>query len=402
MTRASGAHLFILTKGRQQRLLSTPGRGFFTRLHRRLPATFRLIPLTHMNSSPTDSSLPDGVVDYPVDDMTITVRAELTIGRLSDVLARHRQQLPIDAVADSQTIGELVMHDVSGPRQYGCGTLRDYVIGIEALDGQGRLFHAGGRVVKNVAGYDLCRLLVGSRGLLGTVTAVTFKVRPLPPATALLAAAIPDTRQLAAALDKLNTSETTPVILDVLSAAAAEQLFRTALPELVPTSGSQQPAAAAHLLIGFDGPAESCRWQLSTVSTELAPLASHLQPLQQPTASADWCRTVQQAASASRDVPWLSRLTILPSRVPAVIEQAIAAGCEIFGRAGNGVLFVCPASGRNVQESAALSQLQPLLAPPGGSLLVLRGDPAFSTPSAVSVQRLSGALQQALANPGSP
>jgi len=352
-----------------------------------------------MNPSPPDASQPGPVVDYPVDDMTITVLAEMTTGQLTAVLARNSQQLPIDAADDDQTIGQLVMQDVCGPRQYGCGTLRDYVIGIEALDGQGRRFHAGGRVVKNVAGYDLCRMLVGSEGKLGTVTAVTFKVRPLPPSTALLAAAFSDCRQLAAALDRLNTSTTTPVILDVVNQAAAERLFSTAFPQLLTTSsGKQGNPTVAHLLIGFDGSPEACHWQLSALSGELATFASHLQPLPQPTASADWCRTAQQSAGPQPSVPWLSRLTILPSRVAAAVEQASLAGCEIFGRAGNGVLFVRPAAaGHQADESAVLSQLQPLLAPPAGSLRVLRGNPAFNTRSSVRVQQLSVALQHALA-----
>ena len=351
-----------------------------------------------MNPSPPDASLPGSVVDYPVDDMTITVLAEMTTGQLSAVLAHNSQQLPIDPADDDQTIGQLVMQDVCGPRQYGCGTLRDYVIGIEALDGQGRRFHAGGRVVKNVAGYDLCRMLVGSEGHLGTVTAVTFKVRPLPPSTALMAAAFSDFRQLAAALDRLNTSATTPVILDVVNQAAAEHIFSTALPQLITTSsGKQGNPTVAHLLIGFDGSPEACRWQLSTISQELATFASHLQPLQQPTASAAWCRAAQQSACPQLSVPWLSRLTILPSRVAAAVEQASRAGCEIFGRAGNGVLYVRPAAGDQADESAVLSQLQPLLAPPAGSLRVLKGNPAFNTRSSVRVQQLSVALQQALA-----
>ncbi|MFM8476466.1 MAG: FAD-binding oxidoreductase [Planctomycetaceae bacterium] len=352
-----------------------------------------------MNPSPPDASQPGPVVDYPVDDMTITVLAEMTTGQLTAVLARNSQQLPIDAADDEQTIGQLVMQDVCGPRQYGCGTLRDYVIGIEALDGQGRRFHAGGRVVKNVAGYDLCRMLVGSEGKLGTVTAVTFKVRPLPPSTALLAAAFSDCRQLAAALDRLNTSTTTPVILDVVNQAAAERLFSTAFPQLLTTSsGKQGNPTVAHLLIGFDGSPEACHWQLSALSGELGTFASHLQPLPQPTASADWCRTAQQSAGPQPSVPWLSRLTILPSRVAAAVEQASLAGCEIFGRAGNGVLFVRPAAaGHQADESAVLSQLQPLLTPPAGSLRVLRGNPAFNTRSSVRVQQLSVALQHALA-----
>ncbi len=78
------------------------------------------------------------------------------------------------------TLGGVVATAFSGPRRYGYGTMRDYVIGITAVDGRGTPFKAGGRVVKNVAGYDFCKLLTGSLGTLGVITQVTLKVRPLP------------------------------------------------------------------------------------------------------------------------------------------------------------------------------------------------------------------------------
>src|SRR5690606_40405915 len=77
------------------------------------------------------------------------------------------------------TSGGAIAANTSGPGRYGYGTFRDYVIGISAVDGQGRLFSAGGRVVKNVAGYDLCKLLGGSQGALAVITQVTLKLRPL-------------------------------------------------------------------------------------------------------------------------------------------------------------------------------------------------------------------------------
>ena len=70
--------------------------------------------------------------------------------------------------------------NTSGPRRFGCGTFRDYVIGLTAVTADGRVFHSGGRVVKNVAGYDLCKLLVGSLGTLAVVTQLTLKLKPLP------------------------------------------------------------------------------------------------------------------------------------------------------------------------------------------------------------------------------
>ena len=115
---------------------------------------------------PNDQQNPDqissSVIDYPARDMTITVGTGMSAGQLCGILRHENQQLPIDTADGEITIRELVDFDISGPRQFGYGTLRDYVIGIEASDGSGRVFHAGGRVVKNEAGYDLCRLLIGN------------------------------------------------------------------------------------------------------------------------------------------------------------------------------------------------------------------------------------------------
>ena len=120
------------------------------------------------------------VVDYPARDMTITVDAGLRVSELQELLATEGQRLPIDVpLANRATIGGIVATNTSGPGRFGHGTLRDYVIGISAVDARGRLFSAGGRVVKNVAGYDICKLLVGSLGTLAVITRVTFKLRPV-------------------------------------------------------------------------------------------------------------------------------------------------------------------------------------------------------------------------------
>ena len=95
------------------------------------------------------------VIDYPHRDLTITVEAGITLAELYATLAKERQQLPIDVPQATQaTLGGVIATNWNGPRRFGYGPLRDYVIGITAVDGQGMTYHGGGRVVKNVAGYD--------------------------------------------------------------------------------------------------------------------------------------------------------------------------------------------------------------------------------------------------------
>ena len=121
------------------------------------------------------------IVDYPARDMTVTVQAGVSVAELRRVLAAENQRLPVDVPhADRATLGGALAANVSGPRRYGFGTLRDYVLGITTVNDEGQEVKAGGRVVKNVAGYDLCKLHVGALGTLGAIVQVTLKVRPIP------------------------------------------------------------------------------------------------------------------------------------------------------------------------------------------------------------------------------
>ncbi len=124
----------------------------------------------------------DRVLDYAPADMTVTVEAGVTVTALQDLLAGAGQWLPLDPpLPDETTIGGLVAADLGGTLRSSQGRVRDFVIGISVVTADGRCARAGGKVVKNVAGYDLMKLFTGSLGTLGVVTEVTLKVRPRPP-----------------------------------------------------------------------------------------------------------------------------------------------------------------------------------------------------------------------------
>lgn len=351
---------------------------------------------THTETADLISS---AVVDYPARDMTITVGAGLTVGALQRILLEEKQQLPIDVADESLTLGQIVADDISGPRQFGYGTLRDYVIGIEAVDGRGRVFHAGGRVVKNVAGYDLCRLLVGSRGQLGTITQLTFKLKPLAVQQVLLAAGFRSMRDLESALERLNVSATTPVILDVVSRFAVTSLLSSSMPELAMTTLCQD--ATTLLVVGFEGPPVSCQWQSSMLKDELLGTAAWTHVAKSSDASMDYCRTAQQAACPSAGDEWMARITTLPSRVVSVMTVLQDAGCEVFGRAGNGTLYVRPSAspllnGPPADESTGIGLLQSMVADGVGSVDVLKSVSSRSTQSSPAVQVISRQLRDLL------
>lgn len=121
------------------------------------------------------------VLDYTPADMTVTVEAGTTLANLAALLARHGQWLPLDvACPDVTTVGGLLAADLAGPLAASEGRPRDFLIGMRVVTAGGTPARAGGRVVKNVAGYDVMKLFVGSLGTLAVLTEATFKVRPLP------------------------------------------------------------------------------------------------------------------------------------------------------------------------------------------------------------------------------
>ena len=127
------------------------------------------------------------VLEYTPEDMTVTVEAGATLAALQQALGARGQWLPIDPPhPEGLTLAALLDTNASGPRRAGFGTIRDYVIGLRVALADGRLIRSGGKVVKNVAGYDLMKLFIGARRTLGVVVEATFKLLPLPEAEAFV------------------------------------------------------------------------------------------------------------------------------------------------------------------------------------------------------------------------
>lgn len=121
------------------------------------------------------------ILQYEPADLTISVEAGLGFRELSDTLAQHRQMIPLDPpYADKATVGGILAANSSGPRRRLYGTARDLVIGMQFATLEGKLVQAGGMVVKNVAGLDMGKLLIGSFGTLGAIAVANFKLTPMP------------------------------------------------------------------------------------------------------------------------------------------------------------------------------------------------------------------------------
>ena len=139
-----------------------------------------------------------GVIDHSPPDLTVTVGAGTPIGELQEALRASRQWFPLDPPGgDDTTLGQVLAEGLGGPLCTGYGRLRDHLLGATLVTGEGRILELGGRVVKNVAGFDLLRLTVGSRGALGLITRLTLRLFPLPAVDRTLVWALDDPAEAA-------------------------------------------------------------------------------------------------------------------------------------------------------------------------------------------------------------
>ena len=166
----------------------------------------------------------DRVLEHEAGDLTCTVESGIRLSALQAVLARVGQRLSLDPPGDP-TIGALVAENVSGPLRHRFGAPRDLVLGVTLVLGDGTIANAGGKVVKNVAGYDLARLVCGSRGRLAFVARVSLRLHPIPKARRTLVAEPGDPATTVAVL---LSSRLQPSALDVLHPGRVAILFEGA------------------------------------------------------------------------------------------------------------------------------------------------------------------------------
>jgi glycolate oxidase FAD binding subunit len=162
---------------------------------------------------------------YDPGDLTLGAGAGMTLAALDEKLAAHQQFIPVESPhAERETLGGLLAAAASNPLRHGYGGLRDYCIGVHFVTGDGRVAKGGGRVVKNVAGYDLMKLLIGSYGTLGVLVSANFKVFPRPRQTATFACDFASAEEAVAFRDRLLRSALSPVALELASPRALEYL----------------------------------------------------------------------------------------------------------------------------------------------------------------------------------
>ncbi len=196
-----------------------------------------------------------GVVEYSPDDLVVTVSAGTPLAELQKVLAERGQFLPLDPPFPAKaTIGGIIAAGVSGPCRCLYGSVREHLLGIKVVQPDGKVTRFGGKVVKNVAGYDVTKVYVGSLGTLGVIVEATFKVRPLPETSATLPLWTDAPNALEALLGKLVLSDVAPAFAELLNATMWERVGLTQ---------TLKPQGAFCLLLGFDGFREEVQWWLA-------------------------------------------------------------------------------------------------------------------------------------------
>ncbi len=260
------------------------------------------------------------LLEHKPEDMTATVEAGMTLAAFQEELAKRGQWLPIDAPnAERLSIGDLLAFNPSGPRRFGYGTVRDYLLGLTAVLADGRIISSGGKVVKNVAGYDLGRLFIGSRGSLGLIVEATFKLRPLPEAEKFVCANCPSLADAERLVGTVLNSELTPTVFD--------------LQNVLETNSHRDGSVS--LVLGFSGSRELVDWQL---------LKAREIGFSEPS-SLDYEKEFWKEPES------IQKRSVLPSRT---IEMLRTLGNATFvARAGNGVIYVRGAFAPSQRESSS-------------------------------------------------
>ncbi|MGH2461739.1 MAG: FAD-binding oxidoreductase [Chloroflexota bacterium] len=316
------------------------------------------------------------LVEYAPANLTVTAEAGMSLARLQATLAEGGQFLPLDpSRADRATLGGIIAANASGPRRFGLGSARDLVIGTSVATTSGTVTRAGGRVVKNVAGYDLNKLYIGSLGTLVLVGEITFKVQPKPVAQATVIGRFARADQLGSAVQATVRSPLWPIAVDLLNAESASALESADLPDarggyLLATLGTAPGRALARQRDDLR------RIYEAAGGCDLATLAD-------ADSERFWSRVSELDAGAVGSGLYSAKLAAPLGRVPdlirAIEERRAAFGGRpaIRGRAGSGVLYLswdapdgAAMNGQLASTVAGLRELREVCRALGGSLVV--------------------------------
>ncbi len=256
-----------------------------------------------LEALPVDVSAHSGVIDYDPAELVITLRAGCKLREVEALLTEHRQMFGFEPPCYGQdaTIGGMVASGLAGPRRAFAGSIRDFVLGVKILDGHGEINQFGGRVIKNVAGFDVSRLMVGSLGTLGVILEVSIRVIPVYELESTLAFEHASADEHIRWINELGSE---PYPISASSWLAGRSRLRL--------SGSAEGVQHAAGQLGGE-PAESCWAELKEQSLDFFDSEQPLTRISLPPASPDMLGEVPQLIEWGGAQRWTSGEVDIPS-----------------------------------------------------------------------------------------
>ena len=296
----------------------------------------------------------NAVVEHVPGDQVVRVQSGIRFADLQERLAGSDQMLGVDPpeAADGATVGGIVAANSSGPKRYRYGTIRDLIIGITVVLADGTVAKAGGKVVKNVAGYDLAKLFTGSLGTLGVIAECNFRLHPRPETARTVAVELPDTASAGAASQAILHAQVVPSAVELLWGGETRML--TVLVEGIPSGVEAQAESVSHILGSFG--------EVRTLGDDEAGSSS-------PPGAGD------DAVALKISAP--------PAELAGVLDSTLGASSRlgvtprITGHAGTGVTYVGLSGGDEEARAGVVEELREIWLRRGGSVVVREAPPAF-------------------------
>jgi glycolate oxidase len=318
------------------------------------------------------------IIEHEPADLVATAEAGLTLAGFNRRMGHAGQWLPLDPPDDGRsTLGGVAATGLGGAQSLGYGTPRSYVLGMRVALADGRLIHAGSRVVKNVAGYDLCKLFAGSYGTLGLIVELTFKLRPRPAREATLLVRSSNLSRLLDAARALNGAQLLPVAVELLSPRMAYAIEMTKESEDFALKESEDFA----LLARFAGTEGAVEYQLARAAELVGGRVKDASVESVEDDGAVWSNLAAAAMRDRHDLIW--RVSVPPSALGSMLAR-LGEGSDAAGKmlwhagAGDGRLRVFGATTRyyeNVRDDTVYSimflrRMREAAHAAGGSLVI--------------------------------
>ncbi|MBL8168473.1 MAG: FAD-binding oxidoreductase [Acidobacteria bacterium] len=312
------------------------------------------------------------VVEYEPADLTGTVEAGCSLTEFNQLTAKHRQFIPLDPFGDPRlTIGGTIATASSGPLRCAYGTPRDWLVGITVVHADGKISKAGGKVVKNVAGYDLCKLYTGSYGTLAMIAEMSFKLRALPAS---------EKTMVFYADDQKNEIE----LLSTLAVALSDSDVQPAAMEFVSPGHNASLPLDPHrhaLVLRFLNEPETINAQIDDATR----IGGYCQRsvLSEADAARFW--TAYHESETADDWAYSFRLSALPAELPGLVADLtqVLPDTHVRAHAGNGVVRVLAPLGwldnfKTKERARKVAEVRRAAQARGGQLLILRATPELT------------------------